>query len=114
MPRIELKLSEIPFEGPFHLEHLGTPIVLIRDRDNVVAYLDRCPHAQWPVSEGEIDHGILHCPGHGWQFDVVTGRCLNAPAYRLKPFSVTLSDDSVLIEWNEADMKSDITIGDDR
>ena len=31
MPRIELKLNEIPFERPFRLEHLGTPIVLIRD-----------------------------------------------------------------------------------
>jgi len=105
MPRIELKLSEIPLERPFRFEHLGTPIALIRTGSNVAAYLDRCPHAQWPVSEGEIDNGILHCPGHGWQFDIVTGRCLNAPAYRLKPFSVTFSAESVLIEWEEADLK---------
>jgi nitrite reductase/ring-hydroxylating ferredoxin subunit len=113
MPRIEVKLNEIPFEGPFRLEHLGTPIVLIRDGESVAAYLDRCPHAHWPVSEGEIENGILHCPGHGWQFNIATGRCVNAPAYSLKPFAVNVCTDSVVIEWNEGDLKSETTIGED-
>jgi len=110
MPRIDVKLNTIPFELPFRLEHLGTPIVLIRKGNSVAAYLDRCPHAHWPVSEGEISSGILHCPGHGWQFDVVTGRCLNAPAYRLRPFSVTLSVDSAHIEWEESDSKPETDV----
>jgi nitrite reductase/ring-hydroxylating ferredoxin subunit len=114
MPRIEFKLSEIPPEKPFRPQHLETPIVLIREGSRVMAYLDRCPHAHWPLSEGEIDGGVLHCLGHGWQFDVVTGRCLNAPAYRLKPFSVTLSGDSVLIEWEEADLKAETNIREGR
>jgi nitrite reductase/ring-hydroxylating ferredoxin subunit len=109
MPRIELKLKELPSERLFRLEHLGTPIVIIRDGNSLAAYLDRCPHAHWPVSEGEIDNGILHCPGHGWQFDVVTGSCLNAPAYRLRPFAVSLSSDKVVIEWSEKDVKVDTT-----
>ena len=114
MPRIEHKLNEIPFERPFRLEHLGTPIVLIRNGDSVAAYLDRCPHAHWPLSEGEIDNGVLHCPGHGWQFDVVTGRCLNAPAYSLKPVSVNLSANNLVIEWDEAALKFETTIDEDR
>jgi nitrite reductase (NADH) small subunit len=107
MPRIELKLNEIPFEKPFRLEHLGTPIVLLRHGNSVAAYLDRCPHAHWPLSEGEMNAGILHCAGHGWQFDVVSGRCVNAPAYRLQSFAVTLSADSALIEWVEAEVKAE-------
>jgi nitrite reductase (NADH) small subunit len=113
MPRIERKLNEIPFDRPFRLEHSATPIVLIRKGDSVAAYLDRCPHAQWPVSEGEIENGILHCPGHGWEFDVLTGRCVNAPAYSLKGFSVIVSTDNVVIEWNDADLKSETTISED-
>jgi nitrite reductase/ring-hydroxylating ferredoxin subunit len=105
MPRIELELNEIPPGRPLRLEHLETPIVIIRDGNRVVAYLDRCPHAYWPLSEGEIDGGVLHCLGHGWQFDIATGRCLNAPAYCLKPFSVTLSAESVLIEWEAGSME---------
>jgi len=110
MPRIEVKLIEIPFERPFRLEHLGTPIVLIRKGNSVAAYLDRCPHAHWPISEGEVENGILHCVGHGWQFDIVSGRCVNAPAYRLKPFSVTLSVDSAHIEWEESDLTPETNI----
>jgi nitrite reductase/ring-hydroxylating ferredoxin subunit len=110
MPRIEVKLNEIPAERPFRLEHLETPIVLIRDGDRVAAYLDRCPHAHWPLSAGEIDKGVLCCAGHGWQFDIVTGRCLNAPAYRLKPLGVTLSGDIVLVDWEEADLKAETNI----
>jgi nitrite reductase/ring-hydroxylating ferredoxin subunit len=110
MSHIDVKLDKIPFEIPFRLEHLGTPIVLIRKENSVTAYLDRCPHAHWPVSEGEIDSGILHCPGHGWKFDVLTGRCLNAPAYGLKPFSVTVSADSAHIEWKESDLKPETGI----
>jgi nitrite reductase (NADH) small subunit len=110
MPRIELKLNEIPRDKPFRVEHLKTPIVLIRDGNSVAAYLDRCPHAHWPLSEGEIDGRVLHCSGHGWQFDVVTGRCLNAPAYRLKPFSVSLFGDSVSVEWNESDLEPERNI----
>jgi nitrite reductase/ring-hydroxylating ferredoxin subunit len=110
MPRINVKLDKIPFEIPFRLEHLETPIVLIRKGNSVAAYLDRCPHAHWPISEGEIDNGILHCPGHGWQFDIATGRCLNAPAYRLKPLSVILSGDNVLVEWEEAELKAETGI----
>jgi nitrite reductase/ring-hydroxylating ferredoxin subunit len=110
MPRIELKLNEIPSEKPFRLEHLETSIVLIRHGNMVAAYLDRCPHAHWPLSEGEIDGGVLHCSGHGWQFDIVTGGCLNAPAYCLKPFSVTLCGDRVLVEWEEADLKAETNI----
>ena len=114
MPRIELKLNQIPFERPFGLEHEGTPIVLVRAGNSIAAYLDRCPHAQWPVSEGEIEDGILHCPGHGWQFDVLTGRCINAPAYSLKGFSVTVSINNVVIEWDDADLNSETTVSGDR
>jgi nitrite reductase/ring-hydroxylating ferredoxin subunit len=110
MPRIELKLGEIPFKGPFRVEHFGTPIVLIRDGDSVAAYLDRCPHAHWPISEGEIENGILHCAGHGWQFDILTGRCVNAPAYRLTPLSVSVFEDNVAVEWDDADLKCETNI----
>jgi nitrite reductase/ring-hydroxylating ferredoxin subunit len=114
MPRIEHKLNEIPFDRPFRLEHLGTPIVLIRKGDSVAAYLDRCPHAHWPLSEGEIVNGTLHCAGHGWEFDVLTGRCINAPAYSLKGFSVTVSIGNVVIEWEDADLNSETIVSGDR
>jgi nitrite reductase/ring-hydroxylating ferredoxin subunit len=99
MPRIEIRLDEIALEIPVRLKHDGAAIVVIRTENGVRAFHDRCPHAQWPISDGEIIDGILVCPGHGWQFNITTGQCLNSPAYQLKPLSVAVYNDSIHIEW---------------
>jgi nitrite reductase/ring-hydroxylating ferredoxin subunit len=100
MPHIELKLDDIPLEKPVRLQQDGLAMVVIRSGKGVSAFHDRCPHAQWPVSEGEMIGGILVCAGHGWLFNVTTGQCLNSPAYQLKPLSVVVYNDSVHIEWD--------------
>lgn len=101
MPNIEIKLIDIPINKPFRLEHNGIPIVVIRTKEQITAYHDICPHAQWPLSEGEIVDGHLECPGHGWQFSLETGQCLNSPTYCLTSFPVSTSSDSVRIECNQ-------------
>jgi nitrite reductase/ring-hydroxylating ferredoxin subunit len=100
MPRIEIQPDEIPLEIPVRLKHDRTAIVVIRTTSGLSAFHDRCPHAQWPVSDGEIIDGVLVCPGHGWQFNVSTGQCLNSSVYQLKPLSVVMYNDSVVIEWD--------------
>jgi nitrite reductase/ring-hydroxylating ferredoxin subunit len=100
MPHIEIKLDKIPLEMPVHLKHDGAAIVVIRTRNGVSAFHDRCPHAQWPVSEGEVIGGILVCPGHGWQFNITTGQCLNSPAYQLKALAVAVYKNSIHIDWD--------------
>jgi nitrite reductase/ring-hydroxylating ferredoxin subunit len=100
MPRIEIKKGEIPLEMPVCVKHNGAAIVVLRTRNGVSAFHDRCPHAQWPISDGEIIDDILVCPGHGWKFNVTTGQCLNSPAYQLKPLSVVVYNDSIHIEWD--------------
>jgi nitrite reductase/ring-hydroxylating ferredoxin subunit len=102
MPRIEISLQEIPLDTPFRVEQPGMPIVVLRTEQGITAFEDRCPHAFWPLSEGEIYDGVLECPGHGWEFDVTSGRCLNAPAYCLTPVSVTIEAGMVQLCWSEA------------
>jgi nitrite reductase/ring-hydroxylating ferredoxin subunit len=100
MPHIDIRVDQIPIDRPLRLEHAGTAIVVLRTKESVTAFHDRCPHAQWPLSGGELTNGILQCPGHGWQFDVATGRCVDSPVYCLKPVSVVVSDDRVRLEWD--------------
>ena len=102
MPHIDIKLDRIPFEKPVRVEHNGMAIVVIRNRQGVSAFRDRCPHAQWRLSEGEVVNGILECPGHGWGFNASTGACVTVPAYCLKPLSVCPQVDSVRIEWEQS------------
>jgi nitrite reductase/ring-hydroxylating ferredoxin subunit len=72
-------------------------VVVIRSSQGITAFHDRCPHAEWPLSEGEVANGILECPGHGWRFDIATGQCLNSPIYCLTSFAVMIRDDRVHI-----------------
>jgi UDP-MurNAc hydroxylase len=47
----------------------------------------RCPHLRGDLSRfGRIDGSTLTCAMHGWQFDLVTGRCLvsEAPGHQLR------------------------------
>lgn len=57
---------------------LGTPLVLYRSDDTIVAAEDRCPHRNAPLSAGRVEAGRLRCPYHGWCFDGA-GRCVEAP-----------------------------------
>ncbi len=61
-----------------------TPLVLFRTHDRVAALLDRCPHRNYPLSEGRLIGGGLRCPYHGWRFGA-DGACLEVPGCRLGP-----------------------------
>jgi toluene monooxygenase system ferredoxin subunit len=101
MPHANHPIADLPENVPVKLEHEGMKLVLIRTETSVVAYEDVCPHAFWPLSDGTVQNGVLGCPGHGWEFSVANGRCLNAPAYCLTPVSVSVQGDTVLLSWDQ-------------
>jgi nitrite reductase (NADH) small subunit len=81
--------------------------------DRLVAYRNLCPHQGAPVCTGRVGgttlpsapgeyvygrHGrILHCPWHGWQFDLDTGEALFGHRVRLAPVEVELTNDSIVV-----------------
>jgi nitrite reductase/ring-hydroxylating ferredoxin subunit len=59
----------------------GTPVCLVRAGTTVYALLDRCSHAEFPMSEGDVvDDFVIECPLHGAQFDLRYSRALEPPA----------------------------------
>jgi nitrite reductase/ring-hydroxylating ferredoxin subunit len=100
MPKIEISLAEIPCDTLFRVEGSEASLVLVRKNDSITAFQDRCPHAHWPLSEGELKNGILSCIGHGWEFDVVTGNCLTVPGCSLKLLPVVIDQGRVQVEWD--------------
>lgn len=55
-----------------------TPIALFRNADGLGALVDRCPHRNYPLSQGRIREGALECPYHGWRF-ARDGSCVGVP-----------------------------------
>ena len=99
MPHADLPLHDLPADTPVRLEQDGAKVVVIRSGDQIYAYQDVCPHAFWPLSEGIVTQGVLECPGHGWEFSVETGMCLNAPAYCLTPVALTVEGENIRLHW---------------
>lgn len=107
MPNIELALAAIPMDQPLHVKGHGVRIVVIRSQRGIHAYEDVCPHAGWPLSNGEVNCGVLECPGHGWEFSVETGRCVNAPAYSLTPIPLRVDGDRLFLECERVESLAD-------
>jgi nitrite reductase/ring-hydroxylating ferredoxin subunit len=59
----------------------GAQVCLVRAGRTVYALVDRCSHAEFPLSEGDVvDDCVIECPLHGAQFDLRDGRALEPPA----------------------------------
>ncbi len=72
---------------------------VVRRGDGVFGYLDRCPHAGWPLAfepdrylsrEGDL----ILCAGHGALFRLQDGLCVGGPCggKRLTPWLVRVED----------------------
>jgi biphenyl 2,3-dioxygenase ferredoxin subunit/benzene/toluene dioxygenase ferredoxin subunit len=98
LQRIQVPLGDIPADRPIRVECGDIGIVVVRTVEGIRAFEDSCPHAQWRLSDGELIGNVLECPGHGWEFQASTGRCVNVPAYCLKSFRVNVRDDIAEID----------------
>jgi len=70
---------------------------------DVFACEDRCSHAEFPLSEGEmVDDFVIECGLHGAQFDIRTGEVLEPPAdERIQMLEVKIEDDVVFVRAGE-------------
>ena len=79
---------------PFVFELGDSRFKLVAQADRLLAYSVTCPHLLGPLDEAEIVEGVVRCPWHGYEFDIVTGTCRTGQACQLAP--------APTIEINEA------------
>ena len=56
---------------------------------------DDCPHRGGPLGAGWFEGCVVHCPMHGWGFNVTTGACDVRPDRPVKTFPVEVRDGKV-------------------
>jgi phenylpropionate dioxygenase-like ring-hydroxylating dioxygenase large terminal subunit len=80
-PLVACLTADIPEPGSFSAQTLlGTPVLIVRGRDNQVrAFLNACPHRGTKVeSESCGKRRLFTCPFHGWSF-AEDGRAVAIP-----------------------------------
>ena len=79
----------------------GHRICVVRIEDDFYAIGDRCSHADFSLSEGEVwaDEREIECWKHGSTFSLVTGEPQSLPATAPVPvYKVTVQDGDLLVE----------------
>ena len=98
---------DIPDNGAMSIQvHLSTGlenVILTRRGEFVSAFINRCPHARWPLDlfDGRFlftPEGALMCAAHAALFDPLSGRCLGGPGQgqSLTPITFRIEDDCVI------------------
>ena len=83
-------LAELPPNSMRGVTIASTPVLLVREGDQVYALEPRCGHMGGPLAEGTLQGHIVTCPWHGSQYDARTGRAIRGP-YRIPGVSRLLT-----------------------
>jgi nitrite reductase/ring-hydroxylating ferredoxin subunit/uncharacterized membrane protein len=80
-----------------------TPVLLLRDGNELFAIHDRCSHRGCSLSEGSVEGDVIVCGCHGSRFDRRDGRVRQGPATSPQPaFQVRVRDERVEIRRRPA------------
>lgn len=91
--------SDLPPGSAKAFEIQGKKIAVFNVEGALYAIDDTCPHADAPLSEGEVQDGKVTCPWHAAEFDLKTGEVLCPPAVEgVNAYQVTEEDGKLFIE----------------
>jgi nitrite reductase/ring-hydroxylating ferredoxin subunit len=92
------KISDVP-EGEGRVFHVGRIEVAVFHVDGSFHALDNtCIHRGGPLGDGMCSGTTVTCPWHGWQFDVVSGKCLNSPGESVDRYETRIDGDDLQVK----------------
>lgn len=79
---------------------VGKERIVVANVDGVLYALeDQCSHAEYPLSDGDLEGTELECMFHGARFDVCTGRATALPAVRpVRTFEIEARAEGVFVQ----------------
>jgi nitrite reductase/ring-hydroxylating ferredoxin subunit len=92
------ELDEIPDNGIRVLELNGQSLLFSRQDHQVTCFQNACAHMGMPLDMGQVEHGVITCPYHGFRYDLSSGECLTAPEVQLVPQAVRVVGSTVEVK----------------
>ncbi|OBI90771.1 Rieske 2Fe-2S domain-containing protein [Mycobacterium asiaticum] len=87
------------WEGEVSEFFVGDRSILLAHLRNgeIRAYDGVCPHAGFPLADGEVEGDVLTCAAHSWEFDLNTGAGVNPASCRLHSHPVRRDGDQIAV-----------------
>lgn len=81
------------------VEASGHELALCNANGQFYALGNTCLHHGGPLGEGFVDcvNLTVHCPWHGWIYNLADGALSSNPSARVQKFEVKVEDDGVLV-----------------
>ena len=77
----------------------GRAVFVHRKDDTWSVYDSRCPHQRTDIPLASLEGGRLHCPKHGWVFDLGSGDCVSGGNRPLNRLPSRLETGDLLAQW---------------
>lgn len=74
------------------------PVMVTRLHGALVAMPGVCPHEDVGLADGDLVGNAVICPGHGYAFDLTTGRCKHDPGLHLRRYAITQLDGELWVD----------------
>jgi nitrite reductase/ring-hydroxylating ferredoxin subunit len=74
------------------------PVVLVVAHGKHILFEDRCPHQGASLFQGAITSDLVRCPKHGFEFDLHTGRAVNAHCTGLRLLDPAYEQDRIGVD----------------
>jgi nitrite reductase/ring-hydroxylating ferredoxin subunit/uncharacterized membrane protein len=86
---------------PLRVEAKGTPVLLLRQGDQIRAIGATCPHLGGPLDKGTVEGDTVTCPWHASVFKLSDGGLIHGPATMpVVAYEVRVQDGQVAIRYN--------------
>lgn len=99
--RVRVCRTDEAIEGSlrgFPVPGVDWPVMITRINGEIVATSSVCPHEDVSLLDGDLDSGVVTCPGHAYELDLRSGRCLHDASLRLRRYAVTIVGEEVWID----------------
>ena len=82
----------------FSVAGVTWPVIVTIIDGELVACPGVCPPEDVSLANGSLEGRHLICHGHGYAFDLHTGRCVHDPALELRRYPITLLGDEIWVD----------------
>lgn len=82
----------------FKVEGVTWPVIVTQLEGELIATPGVCPHEDVSLALGWLEGDKLVCPGHGYEFDLRTGRCKHDAGLELRRYKITQLADEVWVD----------------